>query len=70
MANSCLLREAFTEAFAYELSHLTGKGDLYNRALEELFAKLISKIEQKNQSTLEPLNYLISTLKQTKPSQL
>jgi DNA-binding PadR family transcriptional regulator len=70
MANSMLLREAFTEALAYELSRLNGKGNLHNREMEELFAKLISKIEQKNRSSIEPINYLIQTLKQTKPSQL
>ena len=57
------LREAFEEEFALLLSTLRGYGDLHNDTLERLFAKLISKIEHKNQSTLAPLKELVQTLK-------
>ena len=57
------LREAFTEEFALQLTKLKGKGDLQNETLEQLFAKLTSKIEKKNQSTIAPLKQLVQTLK-------
>lgn len=56
------LREAFEEEFALLLSTLRGYGDLHNDTLERLFAKLISKIEHRNQRTLAPLKELVQTL--------
>jgi hypothetical protein len=41
------LRETFTEEFAFQLPILKGKGNLQNDTLEQLLAKLISKIEKK-----------------------
>jgi DNA-binding PadR family transcriptional regulator len=57
------LRETFTEEIAIQLTKLKGKGDLQNDTLEQLFAKLISKIEKKNQIAIAPLKELVQTLK-------
>jgi len=57
------LRETFTEELALQLPILKGKGDLHNDTLEQLFTKLISKIEKKNQMTIAPLKQFIQTLK-------
>jgi hypothetical protein len=64
------LRGAFEEEFALGLSNLRGYGDLHNDTLERLFAKLISKIEHRNQSTLAPLKELVQTLKRPYQTQI
>ena len=61
--NEGFLREAFEEEFALLLSTLRGNGDLHNETLERLFAKLVLKIEHRNQSTLAPLKALALALK-------
>jgi DNA-binding PadR family transcriptional regulator len=57
------LRETFTEEFAFQLPFLKAKGDLQNETLEQLFTKLISKIEKKNQIQISPLKEFVQTLK-------
>lgn len=57
------LRDIFTEAFAFQLSFLQGKGDLHNESIQRIFAKVAAEIEQRNQSTLYPLKQLVETLK-------
>ena len=57
------LRETFTEEFALQLPILRGQGDLHNDTLGQLFAKLISKIEKKNQLAIAPLKEFVQTLK-------
>ena len=63
------LREAFEEEFALQLSTLKGIGDLHNDALEQLIAKLISRIEKRNQSSLAPLKKLAQTLNRVNQTQ-
>jgi hypothetical protein len=59
------LHEAFEEEFIRQLSQLKGTDNLHNEPLEKLVNKIIRKIEKENQRTLDPLNTLEQTLKQT-----
>jgi len=56
------LRDSFTEAFVFQLLHLPGKGDLHNKNLHSIIAKVATEIEQRNQSTLIPLKRLVESL--------
>lgn len=55
------LRDIFTEAFVFQLLHLHGKGALQNKNLHSIISKVVTKIEQKNQSTLIPLKRLVES---------
>ena len=56
------LRDSFTEAFVFQLLHLHGKGSLHNKNLYSIIAKVVTEIEQRNQSTLIPLKRLVESL--------
>ncbi len=57
------LREIFIEAFAFQVSFLHGNGNLHNENLYQIFSRVTTEIEQKNQSTLAPLKRLVERLK-------
>jgi len=58
-----VLRDSFTEAFASQLPHLHSQGNLHNKSLHPIVAKVVTEIEQRNQSTLIPLKQLVESLR-------